>query len=106
MFFVNGKENDIQAIQKMFIEAVEKSEKAEQLTSLLSAKPKTPLVNGYLGAVNMVMAKHAINPFRKLSFFRTGKAYLDNSIRQSNSDPELRAFKIYHTGFGTNVLKL
>ena len=93
LFFVNDKENDIQTIRKMFTEAVEKKEKAEHLISVLSSKPKTPLINGYLGAVNMVMAKHAINPFSKLSFFNTGKGYLDSSIKQNNSDPELRLLR-------------
>lgn len=74
----------------MYSQSVENRESAEQLIRLLSAKPKTPLMTGYLGAVNMVMAKHVFNPVSKLKYFRSGKVYLDKSIRQSPADPELR----------------
>lgn len=88
LFSTNGE--DIRVIRRMYTESVENRESAEQLIRLLSAKPKTPLTTGYLGAVNMVMAKHVFNPVSKLNYFRSGKGYLDKSIRQSPADPELR----------------
>ena len=81
---------EISVIRKLYTESVDKKEKAEELIELLTAMPKTPLVNGYLGAANMVMAKHALNPVKKLNYFRTGREYLDNSIRNSPDDTELR----------------
>ena len=74
----------------MYTQSVEHRESAEQLIRLLSAKPKTPLMTGYLGAVNMVMAKHVFNPVSKLKYFRAGKGYLENGIRKSPADAELR----------------
>jgi hypothetical protein len=81
---------DISAIRRLYTESVGRKEKAEELLGLLTAMPKTPLKMGYLGAANMVMAKHALNPVKKLSYFRTGREYLDNSIKKSPEDTELR----------------
>jgi len=87
---VNTNGEDIRLIRRMYTQSVENRENAEQLIRILSATSKTPLITGYLGAVNMVMAKHVFNPVSKLNYFRSGKVYLDNSIRQSPADPELR----------------
>lgn len=83
-------EADISLIRKLYTESVGEKEKAEQLIGLLSAMQQTPLTRGYLGAANMVMAKHVLNPVKKLSYFRTGREYLDGSIKKSPEDAELR----------------
>lgn len=90
LFLVNSNIVDVALIRSRFSQAVENRAKAEELLAMLKASPKTPFNTGYLGAVYMVMAKHAFNPVMKISYFRTGKNYLDNSIRQSPGDEELR----------------
>ena len=90
-FFKPG--DDPQTFRKMYTEAVFKQEKAEAMLGMLSARPKTPLVTGYLGAVNMIMAKHVFNPMRKLSLFKTGTTYMDQSINEKPADAELRLLR-------------
>jgi hypothetical protein len=90
LLFLINNQDDFVLIRSRFSQAVEKKAKAEELLEILKAKPKTPFNTGYLGAVYMVMAKHAFNPVMKFSYFSTGKDYLDSSIRQSPGNEELR----------------
>ena len=52
------------------------------------------LLLGYKGAVEMGMARHASNPFKKMGFFSKGKEHLDNAINQDTSDIELRFLRL------------
>ncbi|MES3018907.1 MAG: hypothetical protein V4721_14060 [Bacteroidota bacterium] len=49
-----------------------------------------PLLLGYRGGATMLMAKHAMNPFSKLSYFKKGKGMLETAIQAENSNVELR----------------
>jgi hypothetical protein len=86
----SNKVVEIGLIRKLYAESVMKKEKAEQLIGILTPMQGTPLMTGYLGAANMVMAKHVLNPIKKISYFRTGREYLENSIKKSPDDTELR----------------
>ncbi len=49
-----------------------------------------PLYTGYRGGANMVMAKHVLNPFNKLSYFKRGRDLLERAIRSDRNNVELR----------------
>jgi hypothetical protein len=87
---ISIQETDLITIRQLYPQAVEQKETADRLKALLLKKRRTPLVSGYLGAVKIVMAKHAFNPIRKLSYFNNGKNELENSIKQLPAEPELR----------------
>jgi hypothetical protein len=45
---------------------------------------------GYLGAYTMIKANHQLNPFKKLTSFNEGKKLLEQAIKQTPNDLELR----------------
>lgn len=49
-----------------------------------------PLLSGYKGGATMLMAKHVINPFTKLSYFKKGRGLLEKAIQADNKNVELR----------------
>lgn len=49
---------------------------------------------GYKGAVTMVMAKHVFSPYKKLSWFNSGKALLEKAISNSPQQVELRYLRL------------
>lgn len=49
-----------------------------------------PLYYGYKAGAVMMMAKHVINPFSKLSYFKKGKNMLENAIKTDRNNLELR----------------
>lgn len=81
---------DIIKIREMYVNAVDDKKAAEKLIGKLEKKEESPLINGYIGAVKMLLAKHALNPIRKLSNFNEGKKELDNAIMQDKTNIELR----------------
>ncbi len=49
-----------------------------------------PLLLGYRAGATMLMAKHSLNPFSKLSYFKKGKTMLEKAIQAENNNVELR----------------
>lgn len=49
-----------------------------------------PLLMGYRAGATMLMAKHSLNPFNKLSYFKKGKTMLEKAIQAENNNVELR----------------
>ncbi len=47
-------------------------------------------LKGYKGALTMIMAKHTINPFKKLDCFNAGKLLLEQALKKDPDDAELR----------------
>lgn len=60
----------------------------------LEGKQKSVEEEGYLGAMQMLMAKHHWNPIRKLSYFNEGKGTLDAAIEQNPKNIELRYLRL------------
>lgn len=52
------------------------------------------LLIGYKGALEMAKAKHYINPFKKLSHFKTGRDILEEAIKQDVNNIELRFLRL------------
>ncbi|MCA5005752.1 hypothetical protein [Sphingobacterium bovistauri] len=56
----------------------------------LEAHGKDKKLLGFLGAYTMIKANHQLNPINKLSSFNKGKKILENAIKASPTDVELR----------------
>lgn len=90
LFLITGvQEPDIKTIRAMYVQAAEQREAAERLLDLLKHN-KNPLYTGYAGATNMIMAKHALNPVKKMAYFRKGRTMLQKSIGKDPENAELR----------------
>lgn len=49
---------------------------------------------GYKGAVELGMARHDSNPFKKMSFFSDGKKHLEEAIAKDHDNIELRFLRL------------
>lgn len=74
-----------------------KSENSESVTKQLLAKAtedfkatKLPVFEAYIGIGNLFMAKHSGNPFSKLSYFKSGKNYLETAVSKAPESLEIR----------------
>ncbi|SFH88457.1 hypothetical protein SAMN05443292_0610 [Halpernia frigidisoli] len=74
-----------------------KSENSEVATQQFLTKAKEdfkstklPIFGAYIGIGNLFMAKHAGNPFSKLSYFKTGKKFLEKAVSSAPESLEIR----------------
>jgi len=82
---------EIEEIRKMFYLAAESSDKAKDFQETLKQIDESnPLLLGYKGMAEMIMAKHSYNPVSKVTFFRRGKAFLEKAIELDPKNAELR----------------
>ncbi|MTI33496.1 hypothetical protein [Xanthovirga aplysinae] len=82
---------DTQSLRKIFYESKE-SKKAAKNFQTITKEYKMgvpPIFLAYKGMANFLMAKHANNPFKKLSYFRQGKIYLEESLQLDSLNPEI-----------------
>ncbi|MFD1770028.1 hypothetical protein [Sphingobacterium suaedae] len=54
----------------------------------------SPVERGYEAAYHMFMAKHISNPFKKMSYFKSGKQMLEKEIAANPSNVELRYIRL------------
>ncbi len=82
----------IKDVRLMLHQATSSEEVCNKLINILLPYNETnnPLLSGYRGGATMILAKHAFNPFSKLSHFKKGKNILESAIKSDNSNIELR----------------
>lgn len=82
---------DMKYIRSLYQQAPHDEVKANTLLQLLSENSAANnTLQGYQGAVTIVLAKHTINPYKKYSYFQTGKAKLEKAIANDMNNVELR----------------
>lgn len=74
--------------------AASNEELCEQNLAWLQTNASSPTHKGYLGAYQMMMAKHAFNPISKLSHFKKGKKELEAAIKSQPKNLELRFIRL------------
>lgn len=87
---------DEQEIRKRFYESIESAKIAKSFLEELKLDDKTQnpaLVDGYIAATNMVMAKHVFNPYSKFKYFIDGKKLLEKTILKHPENTELRLIR-------------
>lgn len=88
----SGAEQDaLKNIRDLYQLAADQPEAAEKLMHMTGeAKEDQPVTLGYKGAAHMMMAKHVVNPFSKMSHFNKGKKIFSRAIERSPRNLELR----------------
>ena len=79
---------------RLLLQNGENSEKATKtlITSSQDAfnKTKKPIYEAFFAVGNFFMAKHAVNPLSKYSYFNKGKKALDNAVSKDPNNLEIR----------------
>lgn len=78
-------------IRELYIKAAREEAAAEELLLLTEQKKhrEAPFL-GYYAAAHMIMAKHTVNPIRKLNYFNQGKELFSKAIKAYPQNVELR----------------
>ncbi|QHT66525.1 hypothetical protein GXP67_07570 [Rhodocytophaga rosea] len=90
---------DMNTIRQEYIEAVNSDNKTDELLKKLSKTAGTePLLIAYKGATEALKAKHAFNPYTKLSYLKKSNESLQQAIQLRPQDVEIRflRFSIQH----------
>lgn len=74
--------------------SVEQAAVDELVNKLKSLGNSEPVWIGYMGMANMLKAKYAINPYKKLSHFHEGKSMLEEAISKAPRNVELRFLRL------------
>lgn len=91
--------NDLPQIRKEYYAAVNDGKAAEKFyNKLKKINSSEPLMMAYFGISQAVKARHAINPYNKLSYLRNGMKVLNSAVAKSQDDLEIRflRFSIEH----------
>lgn len=79
----------LQQARLVFEQAPLNEQKVADFLAKISATKNNTLI-GYKGALTMIMAKHTMNPFKKLDCFNTGKSLLEQALIKEPNNVELR----------------
>lgn len=81
----------ISEVRSLYKQAAEKEAAAEKLLKVTESYTSgDPLLLGYHAVAQMMMAKHVGNPFKKLSYFNSGKEIFTEAIEAAPTNVELR----------------
>ena len=79
---------------RLLLQKGENSEKATKTIIISSQdafnKTKKPIYEAFFAVGNFFMAKHAVNPLSKYSYFNKGKKALDNAVSKDPNNLEIR----------------
>jgi hypothetical protein len=88
---VFGQSSELEEIRELYQQAPEEEAAARQLMQKTeNYRDNEPLMFAYKGAAHMMMAKHVINPFSKMSHFNKGKKIYTAAIDADPNNLELR----------------
>jgi hypothetical protein len=80
----------INEIRTLYEKSLKSEDDCTKLIKMLAPYKNNPLLLGYSGCATMMMAKHVFSPFSKLSYFKEGKAMLEDAIKADEKKFELR----------------
>lgn len=94
MLMANSEINqpsDLSVVRGLYQNAAEQETAAKKLLEITREyNAQKPVLLGYKGAGHMMMAKHVINPFSKMSHFNKGKKIYASAIAAAPQNLELR----------------
>lgn len=86
-----NQQSDLSVVRGLYQNAAEQETAAKKLLEITREdKTQRPVLLGYNGAGHMMMAKHVINPFSKMSHFNKGKNIYTSAIAAAPQNLELR----------------
>lgn len=86
----------VASLRGLLREAQKSASAAESLSSLSErgfAESKSPVLLAYFAVSQFMRAEHDPSPLAKLSYFRTGRALLDDSVRREPGSVEIRLLR-------------
>ena len=82
---------DLHTIRKLLIKALDSKTTTDSLyTSLASIKNRPPIINGYLGALEALKAKHTWNPYYKVKYLNDSEDTFKNAVATDPQNIEIR----------------
>ena len=85
------QQSNLSEVRNLYKAAASSEKAAEKLLKMTAEeKTKNPLMMGYHGVAQMMMAKHVGNPFKKLGYFNKGKDFFSVAIEADPDNVELR----------------
>ena len=79
---------------------LQKGESSEEVSKTLISKSKTayettkkPIYQAFYAVGNFFMAKHAVNPISKYSYFNKGKKLLEDAVKKEPNSIEIRMMR-------------
>ncbi|MBC7913719.1 MAG: hypothetical protein H7Y07_06310 [Pyrinomonadaceae bacterium] len=83
--------DDLVQIRKQYYAALTNQKAADKLYKELKSKTVAqPIIMAYFGSVQALRAKHAFNPYNKVSYLKSGLKTLDASVSKSPENLEIR----------------
>lgn len=88
---LNLPQETILSLRSLYQNAIESELSAIKLDAYLKTlPPNEPLTMGYMGATKMLLAKYAILPTQKYTYFSEGRQKLDAAVTANPSNLELK----------------
>lgn len=89
-----AEECELFSIRSLYGKAVDSERFSENLIANLKKCEGNVMTDGYLGAAQMILAKHTWNPIRKSNLFFKGKNILEATILRNFEVVELRFLRL------------
>jgi hypothetical protein len=93
------QEANLHAIRKLLVSAVSSSKITDSLyESLTAIKHPSGLINGYIGTLEALKAKHAWNPYNKIKYLRNAEKIFQEAVAHDPQNIEIRfmRFSVEH----------
>lgn len=94
MVHTSNSEINLVTVRNLYVQSVHSKEDNQRMINFLLKQKQTPVIRGYLGGAHFIMASHVFMPWNKMSEFKTGKKLLEQAIKESPHDPELRFIRV------------
>lgn len=94
-FAYTKADNEVPFYRKLFVASVENAEVARIFDNKTRGinEQSPPLMMGFRAMCYMVLCKHTLNFFHRLSYFNKGKNLLETSLAKEPNNPELVFFR-------------
>ncbi len=87
----SGSANDLPQIRKDYYAAINNEKAAEKLyLNLKSRNSSEPIILAYLGSAQAIRARHAFNPYNKVTYLKIGLKTLETAVKSSTQNLEIR----------------
>ncbi|SDE43028.1 hypothetical protein SAMN05216464_106108 [Mucilaginibacter pineti] len=96
---LKAEEPNLKVLRKQMVIAIDNSKTTDSLfKSLTAIKQPTGIVNGFIGALQALKAKHAWNPYFKVKYLKNSEKTLKKAVADDPHNMEIRfmRFSIEH----------
>lgn len=90
-----GALSSLNMVRASFPAALDSEETTDKLFNQLNAysEEKDPMIQGYIGALYTLKAKHSFNPMSRLYYLRKGMNLINTAVSQNPGSTELRMLR-------------